>query len=266
MDGKAVSSVTCEGTRVATGLFPPRGKRVSNRCGNGSPPSGGGFVGMSAHLAHGAPLLLSLVVSGCLMALSVGSPHYAWAGWFSLVALLLSIRILPPIQAMACGALWGMSFYAFSVSAVSTSIAPGAFSLFLLAAVPALYAYAGAWVTRRVGFSVLFLAYCWIGVELAVRPLALQSGLLVGAHGDGSFLHVVESLFGYVWVAFLVVYINGLLVSILSHAWSKSGRSGAPVSSGSIGELLLAPESLIYIAFALHACRPRGPPPQLSSS
>jgi len=165
--------------------------------------------------ARAAALIVSLLVAGSATALVAGSSHHAWIAWFALVPLLLSIRILNPIQAMACGALWGASLFASAIWLVDASISASAGSLLLLTVVPATYALVGAMVTRRVGFNVFFLAYAWIGVEIALRPLAMHDGLLACTTGQESLWHVIASLVGYAWVAFAVAFINGLLVSVL---------------------------------------------------
>ena len=71
-------------------------------------------------------------------------------------------------------------------------------------------------VTRRFGFSVLFLAFAWIGAELALQPLSLQKGLLAGTKAGEGYVHLAANLLGYGCVSFLVAYINAALLSVLT--------------------------------------------------
>ena len=54
-------------------------------------------------------------------------------------------------------------------------------------------------------------------VEFALRPLALRHGLLAGTQGDGSLIHIVGDIFGYVPVAFVVAFGSAWLLAILSN-------------------------------------------------
>lgn len=168
-----------------------------------------------------AALAVSLVVSAGLMAAAIGSPGYSWARWVSLMPLLLCIRILGPIQAMGCGALWGSSLFLFSVTAFDTPIMPTWRSLLLLAAIPGVYGYVGGLITRGFGFCAISLAIGWMGVEYALQPLALHqfglTGLLQETRPSGQYVHLVQSLLGYAWVSFFIAYVNAALLSVLAH-------------------------------------------------
>lgn len=159
---------------------------------------------------------LALVVSAYGMARAIESPEHWWLGWVALLPLFASIRVLSPIQALLAGGLWGLSLFVSAVAATNASIAPSATSLVLLCLVPALYTYLGARLTRQVGFSPYLLALGWVGVELALRPLGLRHGLLAATQGDGWIIRLFGSLAGYALVAFVVAYVNAVLLSVLS--------------------------------------------------
>lgn len=210
--------------------------------------------------ARGVLLVLSLILSAYMMAVAIGTRGQPWLAWLALPPLLLAIRHLSPHGAMICGGLWGTSLYLFSVVLVETPIPPTALSLALLTTIPATYAFLGAALTRGIGFSALFLALGWIGVELALRPLALHHGLLAGARGDGAFSKAVGDLFGYGVMAFLIVFVNGLLLSVLSDL-----RFGIVWHCGLIGSQRPSRVHLIltspYYLFAnIRSAQPRAPP------
>ncbi len=169
-------------------------------------------------------LIISLALSALLMAIAVGSTACSWLAWFSLLPLFLSIRVLRPVSATLAGAIWGVCFYFFSVAFAAPAISPTFQSLALLTIVPALYVCFGALLTRWVGFNPLLLGIGWVLVEVAIKPLGLQQGLLAGTQSQSPILHWISRLLGYAFVAFLVACVNASLLSILSSARLRISR------------------------------------------
>ena len=204
-----------------------------------------------------AALVVSLLVGARLMALAVGSDGYAWLGWFSLVPLFLVIRLWRPARAMLAGALWGISLCLFSVGQLAPPV--GVPSLLLLAAAPAIYAYFGARLTRWIGFNPFVLGVAWMGVELAIHPVGLRTGLLGGADG-GPVLHWVGQALGCALAAFLVALVNALLVSLLSSARlsiPQPRRQSPPGYDGA----LCCPQVFFFVPrFSIRPSCPRAPP------
>ncbi len=153
---------------------------------------------------------------------------------------------------MFAGAMWGLWVYIFSVMAVDTEVSPVPGSLGLLVAIPAVYTCLAALLTRRIGFAPLFLAYAWMGVEFALAPLGLKGGLLASAHGEGLLADSVGRLFGYVFVAFLLVGANASVLAVLSNARLRIPRQGI---------LIGLPDSGAYRLSRMIACVPVLPPP-----
>jgi len=173
----------------------------------------------TSQLLAPAAFVASLVLSALLMAIAIGSQSHAWLGWLSLLPLMLAIRYLSPLRAMACGSVWGGSLCVFAIFVIPTNVPATIGSFALLSTVPAIYALLGAALTRsRVGFSPLLLGMAWIGVEYALTPLSLRFGLLAGAFAKAGYAHVVAGLLGYGFVAFVVMFANGLLLSLLIEA------------------------------------------------
>lgn len=201
-----------------------------------------------------------LLLSAYLMALAVAVPEHPWLGWLTLLPLLRAIQVLPPVRAASYSALWGICLFVFGVAVVDTGIAPTIGSFALLAVIPAIYGYLGAFVTRRLGFRPLLLGFGWIMVELALRPLALRHGLLAGTQGDGSLIHIVGDLFGYVLVAFVVAFGSAWLLAILSKvrfsALQRVLLIGLEKSSADLWQVVLLWSPL----FATSPAQPRAPP------
>ncbi len=200
------------------------------------------------------------MVSAFLMTVAIMSPRYIWLGWITLIPLLFAVRTLTPVGAASFGAVWGSALFGFGAFVLPTSIAPTLGSWALLTGIPALYAFAGARMTRRVGFSPLLLALGWIGVELALHPLGLQHGLLAGTQGDGLLLHLVGSYAGYALVAFLVVYVNAWLLSALAAVPMPGSRRRLVHATGDPAIRLSFAEIPNYWFLLLRPSKPRAPP------
>ena len=156
--------------------------------------------------------------------------------------------------------LCGRSLFVAAVVATNASIAPSAASLVLLCAVPALYTFLGARLTRQVGFSPYLLALGWVGVELALRPLGLRYGLLAATQGDGWIIRLVGSLAGYALVAFVVAYVNAVLLSVLSRVpVTTAGQRFVRGLSPSVGRRFVT-EGLHGLFHLIRPAQPRAPP------
>lgn len=201
------------------------------------------------------------VVSALLMAMALASPHLFWLGWIMLIPLLFAIRTLSPLPAVLFGALWGTSLFAFGAFLLPTHLMPTLGTWALLTAVPALYALFGVRVTRKVGFSPLLLALGWVGVELALRPIGLRYGLLASTQGGGIVLRLIGSYVGYTLVAFLVVYINAWLLTLLARVqFEVHGRMYRRSSGTEPIRKLVPTETPNYWFLLLRPSKPRAPP------
>ncbi len=194
------------------------------------------------------------------MTVAIASPRYIWLGWITLIPLLFAVRTLAPVGAAAFGATWGSALFAFGAFVLPTPIAGTFGSWALLTGIPALYALAGAIMTRRVGFSPFLLALGWIGVEVALHPLGLQHGLLAGTQGDGVLLHLVGSYAGYALVAFLVVYVNAWLLTALAAVPIPISRRRLVHATGDRVIRLSLAEIPNYWFLLLRPSKPRAPP------
>ena len=205
-------------------------------------------------------LTSSLVCSAFLMAVAVGPRGHPWIGWVGLLPVFLAIRALSPPRAMLCGALWGFCLHVFSVFGAGAAISLAIGSLGFLVSLPAIYAYLGARLTRRIGFSPLFLAFGWVGLEFALRPVGLGHGLLAGTQGDGGIIHAVGGPLGYLFAAFLIAFVNAKLLSIVNDARFKRGRSSLLSSSDETRAWILPQSSSRLLLLVEDSFQPRAPP------
>ncbi len=204
--------------------------------------------------------LTVLILSALVMILAATTPKYQWVGCVALLPLFNAIRVQSPIRAAFDGAIWGLSLFAFATMLGGSQISFDLLSGALLPVVLGLYGFFGARLTRQVGFSPYLLALCWIGVELALKPLGLHYGLLAGTQSGGVSIELVGGFAGYAVVAFLVAYVNAALLSVLSEvrvsvSSSRLISSEAPPRRSSIQQEF--PSCLSYLILP---AQPRAPP------
>lgn len=207
-------------------------------------------------------LVAALVASAFLMSQALASPEHSLLGWVALLPLFLAIRVLPAGWAACAGVLWGLGLGLFSAVTHPAVIAPSVRSFALLAMAPGVYAYLGVLVTRRAGFSPLLLGLGWLGVELALQPLALHRGILASTQGDGLVVRTVGSLAGYYLVAFLVAYVGATLMIILDDACAIVCTSAPRVAAraSKVSRNWLPIHSTPFTDHLLPAVQPRAPP------
>ena len=210
--------------------------------------------------AKQAALVLSLVGSAYIMGAVIPSGEYSWLRWLALLPLLATIRVCRPHEAMLCGVLWGLTLCTFSVAAGGAGFIPSVWSLALAGAIPAFYTGAGAWLTRRIGFSPFVLGVAWMGVEVACEPLGLRSGLLAGAWSDGIVLHWVGSALGYVLAAFVVAYVSAWLLSAVTRVRIVIPPPRPAAESRENGTLLVPQTFSCFPLLAIPPSQPRAPP------
>lgn len=207
-----------------------------------------------------AALVISLPASAKLSVLVAGSPEFAWLAWFALIPLFVVIRCWRPVGGLFGGALWGIALYGFGGGRPEVGMTAGLSTLLLLTIAPAVYAFLGAYLTRRIGFVPFVLGVGWTGVELALHGAGFRTGLLGAVQGEASVLHWVAATFGFVLVAFLIASVNALLVSVLNAAYEAIPRRFHLVRSEDRARIL-SPQTIFCFPFsAVRPLRPRAPP------
>jgi len=188
---------------------------------------------------------LPLLASAFILALASRPGANHLLGFVALIPLFAAIQSARPWVAFRRGLAWG-AFTAVLLSSLgSHTLSP--LSLIALPPLVAGYAAAGAWLSRKIGFSPFVLGVAWIGVEFALSFLGMQLGLLPASQSDGWFMHHFGRALGYVAVGALVAYVNAacfhLVREILAHAGSgistTSSADSAVVRPGIVGFLVL---------------------------
>lgn len=202
----------------------------------------------------------ALVFSALLTSAVLRSQSHAPVAWVGLVPLFQAIRCFGPVRASLAGGVWGACLYLFSSGGAGAVIQPAVSSLAFLTVLPAIYAGAFSWLTRRIGLSPFVLAVGWVLLELALRPLGLPLGL-VATTQDAGFVHWLGGLLGYVFVAFVVIYINASLLALVGIvrfvAPETATRIGTPHIRVRHGVSQVTLRSQLYSLCESH---PRAPP------
>ncbi len=202
----------------------------------------------------------ALVFSALLTSAVLRSQSHTWVAWVSLLPLFQAIRCLGPARASLAGGLWGTCLYLFSSGGAGAVIQPAVSSLALLTMLPAAYVGAFSWLTRRIGLSPFVLAVGWILLELALRPLGLPLGLLAATQ-DAGVVQWLGGLLGYVFVAFVVIYINASLLALVGVVRIVAARAAALIGTVDTRVGRRASQTTLRSQFlALCQAHPRAPP------
>ena len=175
-----------------------------------------GRAGRGRHGVMRAALLLSLALSAFLMAAAIGSPQASWLAWISLIPLFWAIRSLAPRNAAMAGGFWGVCLCLISLAFFAPRVSSTPAFAILLTLMPALYAGLASLASRAIGFNPLILAFGWVLVEVAIRPIGLPLGLLAGTQGDDPCFQWIARWLGYGFVALLLTGVNALLLELLN--------------------------------------------------
>jgi apolipoprotein N-acyltransferase len=205
--------------------------------------------------------LIPVVLGGFFMSVAVSSSsNFPWLGWLALIPLLRAVQVQAPLAACVSGGVWGLSIALFTRWSGQSVLTFGLSGFVLLSTLPALYAYVGARVTRRVGFNPLVLAVCWMPVEFLLRPVGLQHGLLASTQGDGVLLRVVGQFFGYALVAFVLAFVGAALLAMLSGLRLQLPKARSLGRIAPAGGVASKPVVLLARQIPISPSQPRAPP------
>lgn len=216
--------------------------------------------GSSWRAALGIAVGAEIIASAGLTSIVVCSRSHVWLAWVCLVPLFHVIRTRSACASLVAGGAWGFCLYFFAAAADSAHVRPTDLALVLLTAVPALYAAGAAVATRVLGFNPVLLGAGWILVELALRPLGLEDGLLASTQVGGVQVGWIADLLGYGLVAMVVAGINATLFALLDSLRVRLPRQQLWRRRGPRVCGFTRPASRPYGRHFLTRAIPRGPP------
>jgi len=207
-------------------------------------------------------LVGAVLGSAYLTAVTSRTSAYPPAGFLALLPLFAAVRVLSPWRALGLGALWGAALFVFGTYPIGglRLFSPTLGNLCVLSTAVGGYAFVGAALTRWIGFSPFVLGVGWMGVELALAPLGLHSGLLAGTQDHTALMDYIGRALGYVLVAFLVAYVNAALVAVFARVRLRLPRPFRITTSGN-GVLFLRSQIVGGLSLVtLQPSHPRAPP------
>ena len=201
------------------------------------------------------------VVGAMLMAVAISSTsRLPWLGWLALVPLLRVIQVHRAGVAFLCGLIWAGSVLVFSGLLAGRPLVSDPARVLAFCLLPGLYSYAGARLTRMVGFHPLVVAVGWMVVEAAMRPLGLHHGMLAVTQGDGWLVRVVGHFFGYVLVAFVLALSSAAFLAMLSGLRFRLPRFRQMGFAVPTGSFVLHPVERFACLIPVSPSQPRAPP------
>ena len=208
-----------------------------------------------------AMLGVAVTASAIMVASHFGRPTHAWVPVLGVLPIFLVIRLLSPALAATFAAWWGLCLATYP-SELSRSGGFDGSAMILAVGLPALHAWLCGVVCRRVRFSPLFLAFSWVGVELAFAAQGFQQGLLGSCLAGTPIVAWTTSALGTVFVGLLAAYFGAWLTLAISEAHRLGERScrSLRVCIGLVRKALLDDQVGVVSSFAIRLTSPRGPP------
>ena len=202
-------------------------------------------------------LLLSVVLSGFLMALSLHAGHQPYVSFVVLIPIFVAVRVCLPWQGATCGVVWGLTLLTVSYAGIGPSISLTPATVLALIALPAGYVWFGTALTTRIGFSPFVLAVGWMGVEAALSPtIALNHNEFL----DRAWMSWFGSMVAPLLVGFCIALINAVFLELAVCCYAT--RTGLMRPARSTPESIVASlESFISpLLSVLSARHSRAPP------
>ncbi len=154
--------------------------------------------------------------SALLLLLANFFPHYWYLSFFALVPFLFRIIKATPNESLRLGFLFGISFFAVSVTdLLPISPIPSLLKLLLGTALFAVFGWTVGWARKHWGFYPSIVAILWIGLELGVMKLGVSGGLFEQVETSNPLLQNLITLLGFLTVSVIIVLLNSLLVLVI---------------------------------------------------
>ena len=151
--------------------------------------------------------------SALLLLLSNLFSVYWYFSFFALVPFLYRIIKATPTESLRLGILFGISFFAVSVTdSLPVAPIPTLLKLLLGTGLFAVFGWTVGWARKHWGFYPSIVAVLWVGLEIGLTKIGFAGGILGKAEFSNPFLHGLIGLFGFIIVSAIIVLLNSLLV------------------------------------------------------
>lgn len=208
----------------------------------------------------------SIAICGLVFLSALGAAHAVVVSksillfWISLTPLLLAIRTLRPVRSARYGFLWGVCFQLFLTLFSGSLTGVSLFSMFFISATAALYTAIGVSVVRHFKIGPMALGLGWIAALPIIRLVSLNFGFFPISFSADNLILIVAEYLGCSVIAFVVIYLNALLVMIagiiIYRLYCKLN-----FRIYRFCQFLVHLKSIIFSSsFSSHTFRPRAPP------
>jgi hypothetical protein len=227
------------------------------------------FATITAGCRAGAATTVMIASGAILAALAPHSHHPMLIAAAGLVPLFILARIGRVGVALVGGALWGVSVattmaaLAAYTPAVEQSAATelASSNLLVMVMAPALFASFGAWLTRRFGFSPFVLGVTWYAIECGSAALGQTITAREYLVLEGVWYHSVATALGYTFLALLISWLTGTVVSVLDATVRAVFAARFRIIIEEHGGLLLRSlDEILSLQFFIPSLAPRAPP------
>lgn len=201
-----------------------------------------------------------LVISALGAANAVVKLNSIFLFWISITPLLLVIRSLRLKPSTGYGALWGICFQLFF--ALLSEKPPGItlFNVIFISSAAALYTALGVYIVRRFHIGAVALGFGWLAAIPIIRMVGLNFGFFPLTFSADTLILVAVEYLGYSFIAFLIVYLNALLITIAGSIIYKFYRLIKFGIYHSRQLFVQLKNVILASSFISHTIRPRAPP------
>jgi apolipoprotein N-acyltransferase len=139
--------------------------------------------------------------------------EYGYFSLFALVPFLYGISRASPSEGLRLGLLFGISF--FTVSLLPQLVSSPLLLIVIIifgSLLFSLFGWLTGWTSKRWGFNPIIVALLWVVVELVMIKMDFVTGMFQEAERTHPVFHGMAALFGFLFVSFVIVLLNSILI------------------------------------------------------
>lgn len=198
--------------------------------------------------------------SGLLLSIAHLYPQYRLISFFALIPFLWQARQVTLIRSITLGSILATSFYTVSFPMIYWGFTSTA--LYQFAALNILFVLYGAIVNRlgkQIELNIVLMAVLWLPLEFVMTRYVGIKGVM-DVTGQNTMLFIkIGSLFGVLFVSFLVVLINWLIIILFENVLTLL-RSNSPHAENPPQKVAVSTKH-IFFEFHTHLFPPGRAPP-----
>ena len=208
-------------------------------------------------------MAISLIISPLFTAGVYTCSSQPWLAWLGVIPLFLAIKKFPLVKAALFAAAWGLSLVFFAASLSPQFDPSNVVNLVCALLIPTVYVILSKLFVSRFGYSPLALALGCVATEVLLEVITLGGFAHSVDQGHGLLFRLVANFLGTGFVAFIVTYINALLISVAGRVIMCGAISRPAILSSDISLLLIQDIPCHFRSRYLQPVQPRAPPGRL---